>query len=102
VRGQSANPEERRRRCQSMTQNGREEDLLVRAEPLDWAEEIAHRMVDVVRVEDGALLLDADPKYAGAINAVLVAKGVWVKEIRNATTPERLIARSHALTTSEG
>ena len=66
--------------------------LLVRAEPLERAEEISQRMVDVVRVEDGALLLDADPKLAGAINAVLVNKGVRVKEIRKQTKAERLIA----------
>jgi len=75
-----------------MKENPTQEGLLVRAEPLEWAEEISHRMVDVVRLEDGALLLDAAPKWAGTINAVLVEKGVWVKEIRKATTPERLIA----------
>jgi hypothetical protein len=64
----------------------RNEGLLVRAEPLEWAEEISHRMVDVVRVEDGALLLEVDPKWAGAINTVLVSKGVRVNEIRKETT----------------
>jgi hypothetical protein len=50
-------------------------------------------MVDVVRVEDGALLLDADPEWGGAINTVLVSKGVKVKEIRKQTTAAvRLIA----------
>ena len=71
----------------------RNEGLLLRAEPLEWAEEISQRMVDVVRLEDGALLLEADPKWAGAINAVLVEKGVRVKEIRKQTTAAaRLIA----------
>jgi hypothetical protein len=70
----------------------RNEGLLVRAEPLEWAEEISQRMVDVVRVEDGALLLDAHPELAEAINTVLVTKGVRVKEIRKQTTAERLIA----------
>ena len=70
----------------------RNEGLLVRAEPLQWAQEISQRMVDVVRLEDGALLLEVDPKWAGAINAVLVRKGVRVKEIRKQTTAERLIA----------
>ena len=71
----------------------RSEGLLVRAEPLEWAEEISQRMVDVERLEDGALLLEADPKWAGAINAVLVEKGVRVKEIRKQTTAAaRLIA----------
>ncbi len=37
-------------------------------------------MVDV-RVVDGALLLDADPAWAGAINTVLVTKGVRVSEL---------------------
>ena len=71
----------------------RNEGLLVRAEPLEWAEEISQRMVGVVRLEDGALLLEADPKWAEAINAVLVEKGVRVKEIRKQTTAAaRLIA----------
>jgi len=60
----------------------RNEGLLVRAEPLQWAQQISQRMVDVVRLQDGALLLEADPKWAEAINAVLVKKGVRVKEIR--------------------
>jgi hypothetical protein len=76
-----------------MTENRREEGLLVRAEPLEWAEEISQRMVNVVRLENGALLLEADPKWAGAISKVLVSKGVWVKEIRKQTTAAaRLIA----------
>ena len=77
-----------------MNENATHEGLLIRAEPLEWVEEISQRMVDVVRVEDGALLLEADPKWAGAIYAVLVAKGVWVKEIRKETTAAaaRLIA----------
>jgi len=36
-------------------------------------------MVDV-RVVDGALLLDADSAWTGAINTVLVTKGVRVSE----------------------
>lgn len=46
-----------------MKENRRGEGLLVRAEP-------------------GALLLDADPEWAGAINTVLVSKGVKVDELR--------------------
>jgi hypothetical protein len=61
-----------------------EEALLVRAEPLELAAEVCHRMVDVVRVMDDALLLDADPAWAGAINTVLVKKGVRVSELRSA------------------
>ena len=65
-----------------MLENGSgEEGLLVRAEPLQWAEEISPRMVDVVRLIDGALLLDADPAWAWAINMVLVDKGVRVNEL---------------------
>jgi hypothetical protein len=75
-----------------MKEKGREEGLLVRAEPLERAEEITHRMVDVVRYEDGALLLEVDPQWAGAINTVLVKKGVRVNELREQTTAERLIA----------
>jgi hypothetical protein len=55
--------------------------LLVRAEPLERAEEVSHRMVEIKRLEDGALLLDVDPSWAGAINAVLVNKGVRVSEL---------------------
>ncbi len=57
------------------------EGLLVRAESLNLAEEISHRMVDVVRADDGALLLDTDPAWAGTINTVLVMKGVRVSEL---------------------
>jgi hypothetical protein len=70
-----------------------EEGLLVRVEPLDRAEEITQRMVDVKRLEDGVLWLDAKPEWAWAIYAVMVEKGVCVKEIRKQTTPAaRLIA----------
>ncbi|HET6661787.1 MAG TPA: hypothetical protein VFH16_17900 [Rubrobacter sp.] len=75
-----------------MKENRREEGLLVRAEPLEWAEEISHRMVDVVRVENGALLLEVDPKWAGAINTVLVSKGVRVNELRKQTKATLLVA----------
>ena len=67
-----------------MTENGSEQEgLLVRAEPLELAEEVSRRMEDVVRVEDGALLLDADTAWARAINTVLVEKGVRVSELRH-------------------
>ena len=65
-----------------MTANGLKEGLLVRAEPLQWAEEISQRMVDVVRLVDRALLLEVEPEWAAAINTVLVKKGVRVEEIR--------------------
>ena len=69
----------------------RNEGLQVRAEPLQWAQEISKRMVDLVRVEDGALLLEAEPEWAGAINTVLVAKGVRVNELRKEIKAGRLI-----------
>jgi hypothetical protein len=80
------------RRCQAMKENGREEGMLVRAEPLEWAQEISQRMVDVVRVEDDALLLESESEWAEAICTVLDEKGVRVKEIRKQTTAERLVA----------
>ena len=58
----------------------RNEGLLVKAHPLEQAERISRSMVGV-RVVDGALLLDADPAWAGAINTVLVSKGVRVSEL---------------------
>jgi hypothetical protein len=75
-----------------MKENRREVSLLVRAEPLEWAKEISQRMVDVMRLPDGALLLEADPEWTGAINTVLVTKGVRVNEIRKEAVAERLIA----------
>jgi hypothetical protein len=70
----------------------RNEGLLIRAEPLRWAQEVCQRMVDVVRIANGALLLEVDPRLAGALNAVLVEKGVRVKETRKQSIPERLVA----------
>ncbi len=64
-----------------MPENGSEEGLLVRAEPLALAEAVSRRMVEV-RVVDGALLLDADPAWAWAINTVLVKKGLRISELR--------------------
>lgn len=69
-----------------MSENGRVEGLLVRAEPLQWAEEVSQRMGEVERLEDGALLLDVNPAWAESINAVLVSKGVRVSELRKETT----------------
>jgi hypothetical protein len=58
----------------------RNEGLLVKAHPLEQAERISRSMV-WVRVVDGALLLEADPAWAGAIKTVLVTKGVRVIEL---------------------
>lgn len=60
------------------------EVLIVGARPLRLAQMVCRRIVDGVRVVDGALLLDADPAWAGAINTVLVKKGVRVSELRYA------------------
>ena len=60
----------------------RGESLLVGARPIGLAEMVCRRIVGGVRVVDGALLLDADPAWAGAINTVLVKKGVRVNELR--------------------
>jgi hypothetical protein len=59
----------------------RNEGLLVRAQPLEQAERISRSMVAGVRVVDGALLLDADLTWAGAIKTVLVKQGVRVSEL---------------------
>ncbi len=67
-----------------MTEYGSEEGLLVRAEPLTLAQAVCEGLVDEVRTIDGALLLDADPAWAWAINTVLVTKGVMVSELRRA------------------
>src|SRR3954462_13016599 len=72
-----------------MSQNGSEGLLLVRAEPLRLDQEISRTMVDVARVADGALLLDADPAWARAINTVLVKKGARVSELRRVSRPQK-------------
>ena len=58
----------------------RTEGLLVRAEPLEQAEELCNRMVEARVVED-ALWLNADPAWVEAINTVLVEKDVNVSEL---------------------
>ena len=55
--------------------------LLVRAEPLGLAERVCRRLVGNVRITDDALWLDADPAWSGAVNTVLVKKGVRVSEL---------------------
>jgi hypothetical protein len=54
--------------------------LLIKAQPLEQAERISRSMVKVCVVDD-TLLLAADPAWAGAINTVLVKKGVRVSEV---------------------
>ena len=60
----------------------RSEGLLIEAQPLRVAERICRTLIGGVRIADGALLLAVDPAWAGAINTVLVKKGVTVKELR--------------------
>lgn len=60
----------------------RSEGLLVEAQPLRAAEGICRTLVGEVRLANGALFLAADPAWAGAINTVLVKKGVRVNELR--------------------
>lgn len=63
-----------------MLENG-SAGLLVRAEPRGLAERVCRRLVGDVRITDEALWLDADPAWSGAINTVLVKKGVRVSEL---------------------
>jgi ABC-type multidrug transport system ATPase subunit len=60
--------------------------LIVRAEPLEQAAEVAAalREVEEVRVADGALRLAADPADAAEVNAKLVSAGLRVSELRAA------------------
>ena len=58
------------------------EVLIVGARPLKLAEIVCRRIVERVTVVDGALLLDANPDWARAINTVLVKKGARVSELR--------------------
>jgi hypothetical protein len=60
---------------------------LVRAEPLGWAEELSRGMVELERLFDGALLLEADPVWAWTIGKMLVSKGVRVNEILAKSPP---------------
>lgn len=55
--------------------------LLVRAEPLELAERVCRRLVREIRITDDALWLDTDPAWSGAVNTVLVKKGVRVSEL---------------------
>jgi hypothetical protein len=90
MRATETNGTTRMRRYQVMAEK-RNEGLLVRAHPLEQAERISSSMVEV-HVVDGALLLDADPAWAGAINTVLVAKGVRVSELCRARKDVTLAA----------
>ena len=58
--------------------------ILVRAEPLEKAREIAVGLdgVEGAEVKDGMLMLEADPGRAAEINAGLVSAGLRVSELR--------------------
>jgi hypothetical protein len=71
---------------------GSEGLLVLRAEPLDQAERICNNLIEGVRVVDGALLVEADPAWAEAINAVLVERGVRVSELWQAPREEEHLA----------
>jgi ABC-2 type transport system ATP-binding protein len=63
---------------------GREEGLLVRAEPLEEAARVARDLPEVeeAQMADGMLRITADPARAAEINAGLVNAGVRVSELR--------------------
>jgi len=63
---------------------GREEGLLVRAEPLEEAVRVAQDLPEVeeAQVADGMLRITADPARAAEINAGLVNAGLRVSELR--------------------
>jgi ABC-type multidrug transport system ATPase subunit len=58
--------------------------ILVKAEPVEEAHKIAAGLdwVEGAEVEDGMLVLDADPERAAEINASLVSAGLRVSELR--------------------
>jgi ABC-2 type transport system ATP-binding protein len=58
--------------------------ILVRAEPIEEARKVAAGLdwVEDAQVEDGMLVLDADPEKAAEINARLVSAGLRVSELR--------------------
>jgi hypothetical protein len=55
--------------------------LLLMTEPLEGAERLCERMVEVQGVVGDALLLEAEPALANPINTVLAHKGVRVKRL---------------------
>lgn len=69
-----------------MRERGQSQDhearLLVRAEPPGQAVSLCRRIVGGAWMVDGLVLLEADPAWAGAINTVLVKKGIRVSELR--------------------
>ena len=70
-------------------ENDGSEGLLVRAQPFQVAERLCRRLSDEVRVAGDALFLDTDPAWAGAINTVLVKKGVRVSELHQVSRGQK-------------
>jgi ABC-2 type transport system ATP-binding protein len=68
----------------SVSQLRGEPSLLIRAAPLDRAQQVAASLPEVNRVEvnDGALTLMTDPSHAADINQRMVAAGLAVSELR--------------------
>jgi hypothetical protein len=64
--------------CELLHRVDLEARLLVRAEPLGQVERLCRRLVKKTRLVDGVPKLDIDPTCGGAINTVLVKKGVTV------------------------
>jgi ABC-2 type transport system ATP-binding protein len=58
--------------------------ILIRVEPIEEARKIAASLtgVECAQIEDGMLVLDADPERAAEINARLVSEGLRVSELR--------------------
>ena len=58
--------------------------LLVRAQPIEHAQRVAHALpaVTEARISDGMLRLTTDPANAAAVNRALVQAGVAVSELR--------------------
>ena len=58
--------------------------ILVRAEPVEEAVEIARRLagVEEVKMTDGALMVSADPERIAEINEKLVGAGLRISELR--------------------
>jgi hypothetical protein len=69
-------------RGQEHAENRDDVRLLLRAEPLERAEQICRRMVARVLLTEGALELEVDPAWTAAIKKVLVKKGVRINELR--------------------
>jgi hypothetical protein len=60
-----------------------DEGLLVEASPSERAEEVLRRIAETREV-NGALLLEADPAWAEAIETVLEEEGIRVEQLRRA------------------